>query len=722
MKKFIKILLFMILMIPLKTKAATGNINLRCPSVASKNQNISCSITASSTDGKIIGYEGTLNLSEGITCSNAVSSTFSSVRMSNSKLLADTGEMSSGETIMSFTCTINASGTQTISISQNKMPVGTIDNPLRTSPADVSAQIVVKSDNNNLTSLGISSGTLSPAFSTSVTNYTASTDSSSVTVSATKESDLSSIEGAKTYNLNYGNNILNVVVTAEDGSKKTYTITMVRNDNRNNDNTLKKLTISSGSISFDKNVTNYSVLVDGSVNNVSVTGIVNNNLSKINYSPSSSIELSPGEMKSIVITVTAENGTTKSYTVNITRKDTRSANNNLSKLEIKNQKLNFKKNAYTYILEVENDISSVIINATPEDTRAKVTGVGNTPLKEGSNLIYVTVTAENGSKKTYTINVIRKSLNNENKDDNNYLSSLTINGIIFKFDKEKTSYVLGVPNSMTNATIINKTESDKAVLEVSDTALAVGNNIINIKVTSEKGTIRTYTLYINRERESLTEIKTIEDLNKKIQENSDKINIKFNENEIINIDKNTLNTLKSNNKSLNIDVVNEEGGIVYSFELLNTNISNPDIIFNPIISFSLDPESKINNFVKDKEYVYLNLSHNGVFPGKMKLKVFVGDEFLEGTTVYLNYFNNNELEYVESSSEVINGYATFELNHASEYVILAEKIQLVKISSNESTLNERNITKVICAIVSSLIVVIEIIILVITIKKRKKNK
>ncbi len=86
------------------------------------------------------------------------------------------------------------------------------------------------STNANLSSLLISSGTLSPSFSASTTSYTVnvSNDVTVCTISAkTADSNATyTVTGSK--NLSVGTNVRTVVVTAESGATKTYTITIVR--------------------------------------------------------------------------------------------------------------------------------------------------------------------------------------------------------------------------------------------------------------------------------------------------------------------------------------------------------------------------------------------------------------------------------------------------------------------------------------------------------------
>lgn len=86
------------------------------------------------------------------------------------------------------------------------------------------------SGNNNLSSLSISPGTLSPGFSAGTTSYSASVSNAttSVAVSATAADGKARVAVWGNTGLSVGNNTVTVQVTAENGSKKTYIITVNR--------------------------------------------------------------------------------------------------------------------------------------------------------------------------------------------------------------------------------------------------------------------------------------------------------------------------------------------------------------------------------------------------------------------------------------------------------------------------------------------------------------
>ena len=98
---------------------------------------------------------------------------------------------------------------------------------------------------------------------------------------------------------------------------------------------------------------------------------------------------------------------------------TGSGNNLLSSLKVAGCNLNEKFNAkYTnYSINVDSTIKSVDVKADTQDDKAKVNISGNNQLKSGINKITITVTAENGSKKTYTITVNKEKDPNEPEEE-----------------------------------------------------------------------------------------------------------------------------------------------------------------------------------------------------------------------------------------------------------------------------------------------------------------
>ena len=88
--------------------------------------------------------------------------------------------------------------------------------------------------------------------------------------------------------------------------------------------------------------------------------------------------------------------------------DTRSKNSNIKKLSIEGYDL-VKVDNNNYTLSVPNDVTSVNIKATAEDSKSKVTGAGNHDINVGENNIEIVVTAENGSQNKINVKYYSKT-------------------------------------------------------------------------------------------------------------------------------------------------------------------------------------------------------------------------------------------------------------------------------------------------------------------------
>lgn len=92
-----------------------------------------------------------------------------------------------------------------------------------------------KSSNNYLKNISTSLGTLSPAFNRSQTSYILSfpydfdyKTFGKISINASKEDSKEKVEGTGTKEVKVGTNVYNLVVTAENGETKTYTIKLIK--------------------------------------------------------------------------------------------------------------------------------------------------------------------------------------------------------------------------------------------------------------------------------------------------------------------------------------------------------------------------------------------------------------------------------------------------------------------------------------------------------------
>lgn len=101
-----------------------------------------------------------------------------------------------------------------------------------------------------------------------------------------------------------------------------------------------------------------------------------------------------------------------------------SKDNNLKSLTVEGYELNekFDKNTLNYTVNVPEGTTSVKVNATKNDSKSSVEGAGEVSVSEGLNTIPITVTAQNGSEKTYTlvVNVIDQNPINVTVNETKY--------------------------------------------------------------------------------------------------------------------------------------------------------------------------------------------------------------------------------------------------------------------------------------------------------------
>ena len=191
-------------------------------------------------------------------------------------------------------------------------------------------------------------------------------------------------------------------------------------------NNLYSLNASVGTFdtAFDKDVTVYTLTVPYDTKEVILSGSLEDTLSTVDglYK----YELSEDKTTAI-ITVTAEDGSTKVYTVYIIKEKPPvvptpvvyyySSNNYLKTLEAKGYEIKFDRDTLEYELSVNNDVKSLDITAIAEDSRSRVEITGNENFKTGKNTVVITVKAENGDVKEYKLIVTRKSNTTVTTDD-----------------------------------------------------------------------------------------------------------------------------------------------------------------------------------------------------------------------------------------------------------------------------------------------------------------
>ena len=240
--------------------------------------------------------------------------------------------------------------------------------------------------------------------------------------------------------------------------------------------------------SYDK--FNYTLEVDGDISGVDVSvGTVNSNAK---VKGTGTVKLNDGENK-ISIVVTAENGNVTTYNLVINKQSKKedivlSGTNSLKALVIDKIDFKFSKDTLEYNLKVPFDTEKISISYELEDSSASVDGDSEVKLIVGLNKVNIVVTAENGNKKTYVLNITREEIN--------------INGVLNKSGiKYNDKYMYGIKVNTSTSSLIDNikkvSNSISVVIKDKDNKVKSGVFATGDKVIIDNGTeSKTYEILI----------------------------------------------------------------------------------------------------------------------------------------------------------------------------------------------------------------------------------
>ena len=317
--------------------------------------------------------------------------------------------------------------------------------------------------------------------------------------------------------------LITVRVTAQDGTTQTdYKINVIRAA-LNGNNNLKSLSIAPGRLDFKVNQPKYDVNVLSGVGTVTVTATPEDPTAKITILRSGATItsqpitlLGPGDTTPITVRVTADNGKSQDYTINVKRAAL-NGNADLKSLAVSSGSLRFTDpDILDYTVNLLSDVTSVRITAAPADSAATV-AINNgqpqpislgAPGPEVRITVPVVVTAQNQQdRNTYNILFIRAALGGDNT-----LRTLTVTGHTLSRLSE-TRYTLEVENNVDRITV-NATPQDPGarlgflvgniVQPTNSFSLPSGPSTteIEIEVTAPNGVPRSYFITVTRKAPS----------------------------------------------------------------------------------------------------------------------------------------------------------------------------------------------------------------------------
>lgn len=451
MKKYISIiLLFALFMLPIKVNASTASASLSCPTTASAGQVINCSINTSNS-GDINGITAKFEFSGGASYSNFSFAGGYQLSLQNYSAqgfqMGVNGTIAANGTIATLAVKISDSASPG---SQHTISLTSVQ-ASNTSYEDVigygnSQTVTIVSSNNYLKSLSISGATIN--FNKSTSTYTVKINAASATISAQVEDGSAKVSGTGNVNLKVGKNTFNVIVTAQSGAKRTYTI-IVNRPKQNTGTTQQQ--------------------------------------------PTTPTPEPEPEQPAEDVPLPEVPGSDGLHAIEGPDTGDKDSNNKLKSLSVDKVKVPFDKLILEYELYVGNDVDEIKITAQAESKKTEVSGATQHKLIVGRNIIKVAVKAENGDVRVYELTVIRDKKEKITKA--NKLNDITIDGVELEFDKDKNEYK--ILTSQKSLDINVKLADNDSSYSIKGNYNLVDGSEIRIKVTDKDGNLNVYTIKIN---------------------------------------------------------------------------------------------------------------------------------------------------------------------------------------------------------------------------------
>ena len=199
----------------------------------------------------------------------------------------------------------------------------------------------------------------------------------------------------------------------------------VNNNNQESQNVsqnvnLKELHLNVQGISpsFNKDITEYYLIVSEFINDIEVEAYQEEQLSNVIITGNKNLQMGSNKIE---IKVTSGDGkNSKTYVINVSKmKDENLGNCFLENLAIENVNIvpEFNSEIFSYFAEVDSNIDNLNILAVPQNEKAKIEIYGDKNLQFGDNTIEILVTAEDLiTIKKYNIHVHKKTQEEENVD------------------------------------------------------------------------------------------------------------------------------------------------------------------------------------------------------------------------------------------------------------------------------------------------------------------
>lgn len=294
-------------------------------------------INSSDIEDYIDGISGMFSLSDNLRLDSIkINDKFIS-SYKNNKFVGVGDNLYSGDVVVTLVITATEEGEATIE-GFGSVAKGNLSYDFDTSIKDITV-IKKVSSNSDLASLEASVGKFDIPFDKDVTTYTLTVpyDAESVILSGLLADVNAKVVGLTEYEIIGDKMVAVITVTSESGTTKEYTVYIVRGakpeevkteasfiSNNNivkkysSNNYLKELSIDGYEIAFDKDTLEYNIKVKSDVNSLDIKAIAEQAGARVEITGNEKFKTGDN---TVVITVTAEDGSTREYKINVSKEE-----------------------------------------------------------------------------------------------------------------------------------------------------------------------------------------------------------------------------------------------------------------------------------------------------------------------------------------------------------------------------------------------------------------
>ena len=148
-------------------------------------------------------------------------------------------------------------------------------------------------------------------------------------------------------------------------------------------------------------------------------------------------------------------------------------------------------------------------------------------------------------------------------------------------------------------------------------------------------------------------------------------------------------------------VTNNETKITKSKSVKENILMDVNLRLN-IDTINSEDTKEIDKRVNQNKLI-VSFDHHGSLPLNAKVKINVGDKFKNNEDLYLYYYNpeSKQIEFIENNIIVRDGYATFTIDHCSDYFLTAAVV-------NDAVNNPKNLNYIIIGLGAVVVILIAV--------------